>query len=225
MVANILIPALILLTSPFVRADLEGASDPEKTHPRTPPVTTPMMTPVMADDGLHRQAWFLESFLELADDLAEAQGEGKRFVILWEQKGCPYCEELHRVNLANPEIHRYMREHFTVLQLNLWGDRAVTDFDGEVLAEKVLARKWGVVFTPTLHFFVEEHELKPGESGYQPGNRQFAAVMPGYFRPFHFARMLEYVRGRHYDRLHFQKYVAEKVKALGAGAARGNVLR
>jgi hypothetical protein len=45
--------------------------------------------PVMTDDGLYTQAWFLQSFLDLGEDLAEAAANGKRFAIIWEQKGCP----------------------------------------------------------------------------------------------------------------------------------------
>jgi hypothetical protein len=45
--------------------------------------------------GLYTQPWFLESFLELSDDLAEAAGKGKNFAVIWEQKGCPYCRETH----------------------------------------------------------------------------------------------------------------------------------
>nr|VFJ48857.1 MAG: Thioredoxin-related protein [Candidatus Kentron sp. DK] len=217
MIATILVLGLMLLASTFVWADADKMPEPNASM--TQAASAPEQTanqiappPVIADDGLHKQPWFLDSFLELADDLAEAQAQGKRFAIVWEQKGCPYCEELHTANFAKPEINRYVRDNFVVLQLNLWGDRQVTDFDGEVLAEKALARKWGVVFTPTIHFFVEKRELKSGESGLEPGNKQLAATMPGYFRPFHFARMFEYVRDRQYERLHFQKYVAEKVK-------------
>ncbi|MCW8971521.1 MAG: hypothetical protein OQK23_09710, partial [Rhodospirillales bacterium] len=47
--------------------------------------------------------------------------------------------------------------------------------------------------------------LKDGVSG----NQQFAAVMPGYFKPFHFIRMFEFVKGRRYENQHFQKYIAE----------------
>ena len=163
----------------------------------------------LGDDGLHKQPWFLESFLDLREDLAEAQAAGKRFAVLWEQKGCPYCAEVHTRNFTVESINRYVRDNFVVVQLNLWGDREVTDFDGEVLAEKELARKWGVVFTPTIHFFVEKGELKPGQSG----NKQLASVMPGYFRPFHFLAMFEFVRERRYEKQHFQKYIAEKVAA------------
>jgi thioredoxin-related protein len=163
----------------------------------------------VGDDGLHKQPWFLESFLDLREDLAEAQTSGKRFAVIWEQKGCPYCEQVHTRNFTIESANRYVRDNFVMVQLNLWGDREVTDFDGEVLPEKELARKWGVVFTPTIHFFVEEHELQPDKSGI----KQLASVMPGYFRPFHFVSMFEFVRDRRYEKQHFQKYIAEKVQA------------
>ena len=58
----------------------------------------------MTDDGFYREPWFLESFLELADDLAAAAENKKRFAIMWELRGCPYCRETHLVNFAKPEI-------------------------------------------------------------------------------------------------------------------------
>ena len=35
--------------------------------------------PILTDDGLYKQSWFLESFLDLGDDLEGARKEGKRF--------------------------------------------------------------------------------------------------------------------------------------------------
>ena len=43
----------------------------------------------LGDDGLHKQPWFLQSFLTLADDVAEAEAAGKRLVVIFEQRGCP----------------------------------------------------------------------------------------------------------------------------------------
>ena len=109
--------------------------------------------PILTDDGLYKEPWFLESFLDLADDLEGAEKDGKRFVVMWELKGCPYCKETHLVNLANPEIAGYIQKHFAVLQLDIWGARKVKDFDGEELTERALAQKYGVRFTPTAQFF------------------------------------------------------------------------
>src|SRR6266550_982081 len=111
--------------------------------------------PILTDDGLYKQAWFLESFLDLSDDLEAARKEGKRFVIMWELKGCPYCKETHLVNFAKSRIADYVKANFEVLQLNIIGSRKVTDFDGAELSEKDLAAKYGVRFTPTFQFFPE----------------------------------------------------------------------
>ena len=96
--------------------------------------------PVEIENGMYTESWFLQSFLDLADDLDEANAQGKRFAIMWEVKGCPYCRETHFVNFADDETRHFIRENFVVLQLNVQGSRAVTDFDGEEMEERELAR-------------------------------------------------------------------------------------
>ena len=136
--------------------------------------------PDIGEDGMHEQSWFHESFLDLGGDLGEAKANGKRLVIIWEQRGCPYCKRMHEVNLRIPRIVNSIKDNFVVIQLNLWGDREVTDFDGEVLKEKDLANKWGVLFTPTSIFYPETVEKIGGKTG------RDAEVLriPGYFKPF-----------------------------------------
>ena len=155
------------------------------------------------DDGLYEQPWFLQSFLDLADDLAGAREAGKRLAVIWELKGCPYCQEIHLVNFAQPEIRAYVRDSFDMLQLNIVGSRPVTDFDGEVLEERALARKWGVRFTPTTCFFPDEPEAARG----RPGHEVEVARMPGYFRPPHFLAMFRFVRERGYETGDFRSYL------------------
>ncbi len=97
------------------------------------PGTTARAKAVLTEDGLYTQPWFLQSFLELADDLKGAADNGKRLAIMWELRGCPYCKETHLVNFAKPEIESYIKDHFEILQLNIIGSHEVTDFDGEKL--------------------------------------------------------------------------------------------
>src|SRR5262249_19208620 len=40
--------------------------------------------PVMTDEGFYREPWFIESFLDLPDDLGAARGHGKHFALIWE---------------------------------------------------------------------------------------------------------------------------------------------
>jgi thioredoxin-related protein len=155
------------------------------------------------DDGLIIQPWFLDSFLILGEDLAEASSNGKRFAVFWELKGCPYCKETHRVNLAKPDILDYVQSNFTILQLNVIGSRIVTDFDGEELSEKDLARKWQVRFTPTIQFFTDDAAAADGKSG----RESEVARIPGYFKPAHFMAMFKYVEEKAYTRQKFHEYV------------------
>lgn len=177
----------------------------------------PARAATIGDDGLHKQDWFLDSFLEMGPDLEEAAAAGKGLLVLFEQRGCPYCRELHEVNFARPEIVEYLTANFIAVQLDMWGSREVTDFDGEALEERRLAGKWGVNFTPTTLLF-------PADS---VGAGSLASAeafrMPGYFKPFHYLSGLEYVSGGHYAEQPFQRYLQDKLAALEAQGVKPDV--
>ncbi len=159
--------------------------------------------PVLTDDGLYRQPWFLESFLELPDDLQGATNSGKRFAIMWELRGCPYCKETHLVNFARPDIEEFIKTNFEILQLNIVGSRKVTDFDGTEIAEKALAARYGVRFTPTVQFFPESID---GLKDKTPEKREVARA-PGYLRPDDFLALFRFVREKAYETKSFRDYV------------------
>jgi thioredoxin-related protein len=159
--------------------------------------------PIPTDDGLYKEPWFLESFLTLPDDLEDTHKEGKRFVIMWELKGCPYCKETHFVNFARPDIAGYIKANFEVLQLNIIGSRKVIDFDGEELSEKAMAAKYGVRFTPTFQFFGERAAALKS----LPPQKREVARAPGYLRPDDFLAMFKYVREKAYKDKSFRDYV------------------
>jgi thioredoxin-related protein len=158
--------------------------------------------PLTLDDGRYTQPWFFNSFLDLKDDLAESAAHGKRLALLWDQRGCPYCQEMHRVNLADPAVNAYIRERFNVVQLDLFGSREVTDFDGETMAEKDLARKYGVLGTPTIQFLPPA----PADLEGKRGRAVEVARMPGYFRPGVFEAMFAFVYDRAYQTENFARY-------------------
>ena len=151
---------------------------------------------ILTEDGLHRQPWFIDSLLELPDDLAAATAGKKRFAILWELRGCPYCTKMHEVNFARPEIETFIKERFDVLQLNFIGSREVTDFDGEKLSEKRLAAKYGVHGTPTFLFFPESAE----SLSKKPPMQREVARLQGYIEPAPFLGTFRYVAERAYEK-------------------------
>lgn len=159
-------------------------------------------------DGLFKQDWFLDTFLEFGDDLAEASAEGKGLIVLFEQKGCPYCRELHRVNFAHAKLAEYLRANYNTVQIDLFGSRETTDFDGETLEERDLAAKWGVHFTPTTVLF---HPKAVGSASLAEAE---SFRMPGYFKPFHYMSALEYVASGEFETLDFQRFLQAKLLKL-----------
>lgn len=164
--------------------------------------------PLQLEDGMYTESWFLQSFLDLREDLQSADEAGKRFVVMWELKGCPYCKETHFKNFADDRIRHFVRDNFDVLQLNIQGSRMVTDFDGEELEERDLAAKYGVRFTPTFQFFPD---TDVGLEDMMPKQREVARI-PGYFRPAHFLAMFRYVRERAYASEDFRSYLKRHLK-------------
>ena len=158
---------------------------------------------VLTDDGLYRQPWFLDSFLELASDLEEATEKNKRFAIMWELKGCPSCKDTHLINFARPDIEAFVNARFEILQLNLIGAREVTDFDGEKLTEKRIAEKYGIRFTPTFQFFPEQ---TAGLGTKPPRDREVVRAQ-GYLPPREFQRMFAFVAEKAYERGTLAEYL------------------
>ncbi len=129
---------------------------PARSLPPAMGPTEPKVTPTLGDDGLYHQSWFNQTFLDLREDFEEAKSQGKRFAVIFEQRGCSYCTKMHKEVLAQRYINDYVRENFHIVQLNMWGSREVTDFDGRAFPEKEIAERWGVMFTPTVIFYKDD---------------------------------------------------------------------
>lgn len=163
----------------------------------------------VGEDGLHKEEWFSDTFKDVAEDIEIAAAAGKRLAIVFEQRGCIYCQKMHEDLLSDPEVADYIKANFMVVQYNMFGDVEVTDLSGEELTEKTAARKWGYVFTPTIVFLPEE--APKGVTVAQAA----VATMPGAFGKWTFLNMFRWVREKGYEgEEHFQKYHARRINEL-----------
>ncbi|MEW6131564.1 MAG: thioredoxin fold domain-containing protein [Pseudomonadota bacterium] len=150
-------------------------------------------------------SWFKESFLDLREDIREAEKANKRVVIMFTQDNCPYCNLLVERNLSQRGIVDTLKTKFDVIALNMWGDREVTGLDGRTYSEKNFAAALKVQFTPTLMFFDEAGNTILRLNGYVPPARMQAA--------------LDWVSGRHEKKQEFRDFVAAReLPAKGSGA-------
>jgi len=162
----------------------------------------------LGEDGLHKTDWMRETFKDLSEDLDEAKAEGKRLAIIFEQRGCIYCTQMHEEVFVDPEVDAFIRDNYFFVQMNLFGDVEVTDFDGDTRSEKEMAQKWGVLFTPTI-LFLPEDQPEPDTTAVE------AAVvsMPGAFGKWTTLNMLTWVVERGYEGSeNFQKYHARRLE-------------
>ncbi len=169
----------------------------------------------LGDDGLHKTAWMRDTFKDLREDLADANAEGKRLALIFEQRGCIYCTKMHNEVFPREDIDSYITDNFFVVQLNLHGDIEVTDFDGETLSEKNMARKWGMLFTPTILFMPQE---VPEDATAQSAA---VAMMPGAFGAGTTLDMFTWVNEKRYtldNEEDFQRYHARRIQERGDGS-------
>jgi len=148
-------------------------------------------------------AWFKSSFLDLAEDIAEAASENKRLLFFFYQDGCPYCEKLINVNFTQKFIVDKARQNFDVVAVNMWGDREVTDYDGKRMTEKEFSSRLRVMFTPTLIFFNEKGET--------------ALRLNGYFPPAKFSVALDYVITHQENNIPFRDFLKNNSPILSRG--------
>lgn len=180
-------------------------------------LAVPVTAAEMGDDGLHKADWMRDTFKDLQEDFAEAQSEGKRLLVIVEQRGCLYCRDMHENTFPDPRVNAMLTDHYFPVQLNLHGDTAIVDADGEELTEKQAARKWGVLFTPTMVFFPTE--LNPDVSA----GAQAVAIMPGAFSPGTTLDLLTWVAEERYldqSEEDFQRYHARMIRERDDGDTR-----
>ena len=166
----------------------------------------PLGAAELGDDGLHKTPWMRDTFKDLREDLQEANAEGKRLLVIFEQRGCIYCTKMHEEVFPDPEITQLIEDNYFVVQLNLFGDVEVTDFDGGAMPEKDMAMKWGVMFTPTMMFLPEE---VPEDA---TAARAAVATMPGAFGKGTTKALLTWVKDHGYESgENFQKFLASQM--------------
>ncbi len=171
----------------------------------------------MGDDGLHKPDWLRDTFKDLGEDAADAAAEGKRLLLLIEQRGCIYCKKMHEETFPDPRVDALLRDTYFPIQINLHSDTELIDTDGEVLTEKAATQRWGMLFTPTMIFLPAE--IDPSKSAIE----QAVAVMPGAFGPGTTLDMMVWVKEERYlDQSveDFQRYHGRRIQERNDGDTR-----
>ncbi len=149
------------------------------------------VTPQAASGKLHVEQGFLTAPVDLS-----AIEKSKPLVVLFEQKQCLTCDELHQDILQRAEIRKSL-DGFSVAVLDMWSRDAITTPAGVKTTVREWARSLGIQYAPSLLFFD-----RAGEEIFRS---------EGYLRAFHIHGVLDYVLSEAYKQQpEFQRFLQER---------------
>ena len=148
----------------------------------------------MLEEELVYPDWFTFSLGDLNDDIKEAAAAGKSGIMVYfGQKRCAYCEQFLKENIGAPDIEHYIREHYNIIPVDIWGIEDIIDTNGETYTERDLSLRYKTNFTPSLVFY--DLDGKP------------VFRLRGYYPPYKFRAALQYVTEGFYQEETFQEYL------------------
>src|SRR4030065_38785 len=66
-------------------------------------------------------AWFKMSFLDLKDDLKEANAHGRQLLLFLHLEECPYCARMLNENFREGATREFIERHFDVIGIDIRG--------------------------------------------------------------------------------------------------------
>ena len=80
-------------------------------------LAVPVAAAELGDDGLHKTEWFRDTFKDLQEDYEEAKAEGKRLLIIVEQRGCLYCKDMHEGAFMDERVLAHLEDTYFPVQM------------------------------------------------------------------------------------------------------------
>ncbi len=155
------------------------------------------LSPPAASGVLHQEPAFVAHPLRLADRANE-----KPLLVLFEQKQCLECDELHSDILQRPETRELMG-HFRIAVVDMWSRDLVQTPDGQELPARDWARKLDLDFAPSMVFFAVD------------GTETFRSE--AYLRAFHVQSVMDYVHQKAWTQYpELQRFIQERAERLRA---------
>lgn len=162
-------------------------------------IAAPMSGKILGGKDTTMPSWFVNSFMDISEDISELADKNKRLILFVHQANCPYCHRFVTRNLEDKDTKKKIDEHFGVVSLNMFGAVEVTDTNGESYSEKEFARKHKIQFTPTLIFFNEEGKQILRLNGYMPVEK--------------FNIALDYVKDKKEKTLSYNEYIEQRANS------------
>lgn len=139
-------------------------------------------------------------FMRPPYDFSRARRSGRPLAVVFEQKDCAACDELHRMGFRTKQVAALVGK-LDVARLELFGQAPLVTPSGRRSTEVEWARELKVSYTPSIVFFDAD------------GKEVFRTE--AYLRPFHLASSFDYVAsGAYRKEPSFQRYVQSRARRI-----------
>lgn len=149
---------------------------------------------------LHQQSFILKA----PYNLKKLVSISKPLMLLFEQKKCYSCDELHNDIFKRKETLKQINR-FNVVRLDMWSNDKLVDVKGNTTTAKILAKKLKINHSPTFVFLDST------------GKDVFR--IDAYLKSFHTQSVMDYIASGAYKKQpNFQRYIgarADKLEAQG----------
>jgi len=134
----------------------------------------------------------------------------KPLLVLFEQKKCHECDELHNDIFKRKETLKQIKR-FNVVRLDMWSNEKLQDFKNKTVTAKALAKKLNITHSPSFVFFDNV------------GDEVFR--IDAYLKSFHTQSVLDYVASKAYKtQPNFQRYISKRADKLEAQGVHVNLM-
>ncbi len=142
----------------------------------------------------------LHDEINSVSSITDLTGKEKPLLVMFEQRKCKTCDELHLDMLKSKESIGLLLK-FNVAVIDMWSTQLIITPSGQKMKVRDWAKQLDVKYTPSLLFFDDK------------GNEVFRA--DAYLKAFHIQSVMDYVSsGAYKTQSNFQRYIDERADHL-----------
>lgn len=147
---------------------------------------------------LHQQSFLLKPPYNLMTLIKST----KPLMVLFEQKKCYSCDELHNDIFKRKETMKQINR-FNIVRLDMWSNDNLIDPQGKSTTEKLWTKKLNISHSPSFVFFD-----KKGKDVFR---------IDAYLRSFHIQSVMDYIASEAYKKQpNFQRFIGQRADKLEA---------
>ena len=142
----------------------------------------------------------LHDEINSVSSVTDLTGQEKPLLVMFEQKKCKTCDELH-LDLLKRKGSADLLSEFSVLVIDMWSHQVITTPSGKKMKVRDWAKQLDVKYAPSLVFFNNS-----GEEVFRTD---------AYLKAFHTQSVMEYVAsGAYKTQSNFQRYIDERADEM-----------